>query len=44
MFDETVNDPSTAEQLTKQRINDAFPDTPAGAEAMDEFMAWYTTL
>jgi hypothetical protein len=44
VFDETVNDPSTAEQLTKQRINDAFPDTPAGAEAMDEFMAWYTTL
>ena len=44
IYDELVGDPATSQQITQQRIEDAFPETPAGREDMDEFMDWYTSF
>ena len=44
IYDELVGDPATSQQITIQRIEDAFPETPAGREDMDEFMKWYTSF
>jgi hypothetical protein len=44
IYDEVHGDPATSQQITIQRIKDAFPDTPAGREDMEEFMKWYTSF
>jgi hypothetical protein len=44
VYDEEYNDPASAQQITLQRIKDAFPDTDAGRADMDEFMKWYTSF
>jgi len=44
IYDEVHGDPGTSQQITIQRIKDAFPDTAAGREDMEEFMKWYTSF
>jgi len=44
IYDELHNDPNVAQQITIQRIKDAFPDTDAGIADMEEFMKWYTSF
>jgi len=44
IYDEIHGDPGTSQQITLQRIKDAFPDTAAGREDMEEFMKWYTSF
>ena len=44
IYDEVHGDPATSQQITIQRIEDAFPETPAGREDMAEFMEWYTSF
>ena len=44
IYDELHNDPAVVQQITIQRIKDAFPDTDAGIADMEEFMKWYTSF
>jgi len=44
IYDELVGDPGTSQQITRQRIKDAFSDTDAGRTEMEEFMKWYTSF